>query len=153
MSELQRSPTNSRWRLFTALGLIGVVVLGVGAQWWIARPKRCAERFIAVVSQQKIADATQMLVDSTALTYDGNGNLTIKGTDGTSAVLSPAELPLIALEVSGAGARDGASDYLLGRLRFGLASSGRATDDGSRRTTEVYCMSLGGRVVVESVKQ
>jgi hypothetical protein len=116
MNKLQQTPKNVRRHRCTALGLVALVLLGIGGQWWIRRPKRCAEHFVTVVSKQQIADATEMLADSAAFRFDLSGNLTIKGTDGSSAVLTAEELPLIVLGARGVKSRSGVSDYFVGAL-------------------------------------
>jgi hypothetical protein len=141
------------WRRSVIFGLVVLVVIGSGFQWWVLRPKRSAEHFVALVSKQQITTAAAMLADSTSIRSEADGTLRISGMDGTSAVLTPGELPLIALGVTGAQTGSGTSDYLGGRYRFSLASAGSDTANGSRAMTEVHCVSLDGRVVVESVKQ
>lgn len=153
MTEEQQATKKTRWHLYAALALIIVVVLGVAIQWWIGRPKQSAEHFIAVLSKKQMNDATEMLADSTAIESDANGKITIKGTDGSSAKLSGDELPLIALVVPDAKSRNGAGDYIAGRYRFQLATSGQAVQNGDRTPTEVYCIANGSRIIVESVQQ
>jgi hypothetical protein len=153
MTEERQTAPKTRWQLYAAVFLIVVVVIAVAGQWWINRPKHSAEHFIAVLSKQKINDATEMLADRTAIQSDTNGKITIKATDGSSATLKSDELPLIALGVPDAKPRDGAGDYVVGRYRFQLATSGPAVQNGNRKLTEIYCVADGNRIIVESVRQ
>jgi hypothetical protein len=153
MTEEQQFAKRILWHLYAALALIVVLAIGIGGQWWIGRPKRSAEHFIAVLSKGQINDATAMLVDASAIQPAADGNVTIKGTDGSSATLSGAELPLVALVVPDSNPRNGWDDYLAGRYRFQLATSGPAAQNGERKPTEVYCVAHGNRIIVETVKQ
>lgn len=152
MMEGQHATKKTRWHVYAALALFIVVVVGVATQIWIGRPKLSAERFIAALSKQQINDATGMLADPTAIESDANGTITIKGTDGSSAKVGNDELPLIALVVPDAQSRNGAGDYIAGRYRFQLATSGPAVLNGDRAPTEVYCIANGSRITVASVK-
>lgn len=152
MIDERQATKKTRWHFYSALALIVVVVLGVATQLWIARPKRFAEHFIAVLSKQQMSDAAEMLADLSAIQSDANGDLTIKATDGSSAKLGGNELPLIALVAPDANSRNGVGDYLAGRYRFQLATAGPAVRNGDRMPTEVYCIANGSRITVESVK-
>ncbi len=153
MAKVQQSVTKRRWRRYAALVLLFVVVLAVAGQWWINRSKQSAEHFIAVVSTQNINDATEMLADNTAIQSDASGNLTITGTDGSSAQLGDDQLPLIALEVLDPKRRNCVADYIASRYHFQLATSGSAVQNGDGKLTEVYCIAIGNRIIIESVKQ
>jgi hypothetical protein len=153
MTDEQQAAKKTRWQLYAAIALILVVGFGIGAQWWIGRPKQSAEHFIAVLSKGQIKDITAMLADTAAIQSNADGSVTIKGADGSSASLGNNELPLVALVVPDAQPRNGTGDYIVGRYRFQVASSGAAVQNGHRAPTEIHCIANGGRIIVESVKQ
>ena len=145
--------TRSSWHLYAALALLVVLSIGIAGQWWFGRAKRSTEHFIAVLSNGQVNDAAAMLLDASAIQSASDGNVAFKGTDGSSATLSHAELPLVAFGVCGSKPRNGPADYLAGRYRFQLASSGPAVQNGERKMTVVYCVAHGTGIIVESVKQ
>lgn len=153
MTDQPQTAKRSSWHIYAALALIFVLAIGITGQWWMGRPKRSAEHFISLLSKGQIDDATAMLVDASAIQSTADGSVTFKGTDGSSATLSRAELPMVALVDPDSNSRIGADDYLAARYRFQVASSGRAVQNGERKPTEVYCVAHGERIIVETVKQ
>jgi len=131
---------------------MAVLVIAVGASWWIGHPKQTAERFIALVSNGHLKEADTMLLDPSAIDIDAAGNVLITATDGNSATLAKEELPLIGLDAFYFRPREGFGDYLAGRFRFPVVTSGAAVQNERKEPAEVSCIATGDRISIVAIK-
>jgi hypothetical protein len=156
MTAEEQSAKKTRWHLYLALAVLLVLAVGMGGQWWLGRPKREAERFIGFLSTGKANDARAMLRDASAMSIDGNGTLTLRGADGTSATLTGGELSLVASGsrvVPGSKDRNSTGDYLARRYHFQVSTSGPAVRGGEKDQVEVRCVAEGDRIVIQTVSR
>lgn len=142
----------NRWRFRLMLVLIGVVAIAIGGIWWVGRPERTAENFIALVSKGQLKEADAMLVDPSSIATDAAGNVVIVASDGNSTTLNKDELPLMGLEPFYFRAREGFGDYLAGRYRFPVVTSGPAVQQELKEPMKVSAIATGGRVVIVTIK-
>jgi hypothetical protein len=152
MTDDQQATRRSRWRLWLVVGLLVILALSVGGQWWVGRPKRAAEHFIALLSKGQSADTRAVLVEPASLTTE-QGRVHIKAADGTTATLTEGELPLVAVVSPDLRARDGVGDYFTGRYRFQVGTSGPAVRNGQKKAIELDCTAEGDKIVITSIKQ
>lgn len=134
------------------LALIVVIAITVGASWWIGRPKRTAEHFIALVSKGQFNEADAMLLDPSSIGIDAAGTVAITSTDGNSTTLNKDELPLIALDAFYFRPREGFGDYLAGRYRFPVVTSGPAVQKEQKEPMKVSAIATGDRIVIITIK-
>jgi|694.fasta_scaffold07396_9 hypothetical protein len=139
----------SRFGLYgTLLLLSGVIVVTVGQQW-LEHPKVVAERFVAECSKGRIRQASSLLMDEKAFEFKTDGSITLRGIDGSSATLSPNDLPLIALENPLPQSK--AEAYWSRQYHFSLASAFPATPDANWRLTRIHCRAVGGKISIEQI--
>jgi len=143
------------WRVYLIAALIVVLLVTVGGPWWVWRPKGSAEHFISLLSKGQMDQANSMLRDPSSIQTDAIGSVTIKATDGTTATLTQGELPLISYGDRAdrdSAPRTGIGDYLAGRYRFQVATSGPALKGGQKKSVIVYCVAETDRIAIDTIK-
>jgi len=153
MAEERRSTTNPKWRVYLIIALIVVLVVAIGGQWWVGRPKQSAQHFISLLSKGQIHPASAMLRDPSSIQTDAIGNVIIKARDGTTATLTKGELPLLAYGDRNSPARTGIGDCLGGRRRFQVITSGPALKGGQKKPVIVYCVAETDRIAIDTIKE
>jgi hypothetical protein len=144
------------WRVYLIGAIIVVLVVTVGGQWWVWRPKGSAEDFISLLSKGQMDQGNSMLRDPSSIQTDAIGNATIKARDGTTATLTQGELPLLAYGDRAdrdSAPRTGIGDYLASRYRFQVATSGPALKGGQKKQAIVYCVAETDRIAIDTIKE
>lgn len=151
MTDDPKGPARSSWRTRLVAVLVATLALAVGGSWWVGRPKRTAEHFIARLAQGQVADAAAILSAPSSLKSVPEG-VEVQAADLSIATVTDGELPLVALVASDWAHREGVGDFLAGRYRFQVGTAGRSVQDGTKGPTEVHCVAEGDRVVITSVR-
>lgn len=145
---------SSGWRVYLIGTLIVVLLLTVGGEWWVRRPKRSAEHFISGLSKGQIRQASAMLRAPSSIQTDATGNVVIKAKDGTTATLTQGELPLLAYGDSDSPPpRTGIGDYLASRYRFQMSTSGPALKNRQKKPITMYCIAETDRIAIDTIKE
>jgi hypothetical protein len=152
MTDEPGTTKKNRWRVRVMLALIVVIVIAIGGTWWIGRPERTADHFIALVSKGQLEEADALLLDPSSIDIDAAGNVVITASDGNSTTLNKDELPLIGLEPFYFRPREGFGDYLAGRYRFPVVTSGPAVQRELKEPMKVSAIATGDRIVIVTIK-
>lgn len=142
------------WRVYLMGALIAALVVAIGGPWWGERPKRAAERFISLLSQGQIDQASAILHAQSSLQTDAGGNVVIKARDGTAARLTRSELSLVAFGPATFPPR-GIGGYLTGKHHFMVSTSGSAVlgpkNGQTKRLVDAVCVAEGGRIDIGTI--
>ena len=169
MYDGQQSKKEMPWQLYVVLGLIIVLMVAFVGNWWIQRPERSMQHFIALLSKGQINEAAEMLLEGSTLQMESNGIITLKAADGMTATLTEGEYGesrFNLLIIPGTSHRNGLGDYLAGRSRFYItpvlsdaetpwtrsSRSGTKSRLVRRPRIKIRCVAEGSRIVLETIE-
>ena len=135
------------------VALIALLVLAAAASWWVRCPERAAERFVSLLSEGRLDEADAMLRLPSSIDLDAAGDVIVTAGDGSRAALGEAELPLAGLDEFYFRSRDGFGDYVAGRYRFPVVTTGPAVQSERREPVEVKCVATGDRIAIVAVER
>lgn len=150
MSSTVHVSKTKRWRLLGTIGLIAAVMMA--ASWWIMLPKRTADRFISLMSSGQLLEADAMLLKPSSIELDADGGVLITSNDGNAITITAEELPFSGLDDFYYQPRTKTGDYLAGRYRFPVITSGVAVHSEQQEPLTVFAMAKGDRVVILTAK-